>query len=91
MNEQENFSKLHWEVIERLQSEIDTEHGYLRTIRRAKVHGGWLVQARVEIRDTERHGAAFGQNPQTVRVTFGLGVGLGLTFVPDPAHEWLLD
>jgi len=65
----EKFTKLEWEIIERNQ----TTYGH-DLIRRAKVHGGWLIESIKH--QTERD---------------GVGYGVGLTFIPDPNHEWKID
>ncbi|HUU79125.1 MAG TPA: hypothetical protein VMX55_12325 [candidate division Zixibacteria bacterium] len=44
-------------------------------IRRAKVYGGWLVESVIKDEYTRE----------------GIGEGLGITFVPDPKHEWALE
>ena len=43
-------------------------------LHRAKVPGGWLVRI-----------TGFMQNRQS-----GVGYGAGVTFVPDPQHQWVI-
>lgn len=56
------------------------EHGGVALVERAWVPGGWLVRS-VLVR---------GVPPASERVT-GVGVGLGLAFVPDPNCNWSLE
>lgn len=77
----QNFSRLAWEVIEHHESVAHSGtltsvmHVRVTEIRRAPVPGGWLVQAFDMSEMRAHHGNA-------------AGVGGGLTFIPDPAHEW---
>ena len=48
---------------------------YMCSVYRSPVPGGWLVAAK-----GESEGSGFGQSSE--------GVSVGLTFVPDPNHEW---
>jgi hypothetical protein len=41
---------------------------------RCKIHGGWLLE-------TSRSRGSFGGQS-------GGGIGVGLTFIPDPEHKW---
>ena len=77
-----DISTLKWEVIERQTSNFNIEGrslGYLRTMERAKVFGGWLVRSTLSDHYAiEKFGVA-------------QGTGSGLTFVPDPSHQWRLE
>ncbi|MBF0384042.1 MAG: hypothetical protein HQL69_23755 [Magnetococcales bacterium] len=80
----ENFSKLSWETIEKQSSGTDDNRWY-SIIKRARIHGGWLVYAGSYSREKLEWGHEGG-----VGIGTGLGEGLGLTFIPDRDHQWQL-
>lgn len=54
-------------------------------IGRAKVFGGWLVYQSWD-KSFQKGGG-----PGVPPTAGGMGIGTGLTFVPDPGHAWNLD
>lgn len=76
---------LKWELIDKL-----PRGGSYMYTSRARCHGGWLVssfysQERkfVDRRINYNNGQSY-----STSVGGGLSAGTGLTFVPDPNHEW---
>lgn len=81
----DNFSRLLWEELERHVVRVGREYATLdRTyvLRRTKVPGGWLVQ----YTDLEHVTTDL---PLKASQTQAVGVGGGITFVPDPTYAWL--
>jgi hypothetical protein len=80
-----NTSRLVWEELERhtIQStgaRVDVHRTYV--LRRCKVPAGWLVQY-TDLEHLVRAHEGIGESPAAV------GVGGGITFVPDPTYAWL--
>ena len=66
-------SKLIWSI-------IDTAGAPARVnVYRAKVPGGWLVLVNHEDQKERRSSQGY---------SYGMGIGTGVTFVPDPEHTW---
>lgn len=79
-----NMSRLVWEELERhtVQSEggpMQVHRSYV--LRRAKVPGGWLVQY-TDVEHLLRSASIISEFPAAV------GVGGGITYVPDPTYAW---
>lgn len=79
--------KLDWEPIEKSCRAGDNDCTHSE---RLKVPGGWLVRSTQVVREQANHFVPpFPGNPGVNYTTGGgLGVGSGLTFLPDPGHTW---
>lgn len=53
-------------------------------VQRAKVFGGWLVRCRGVYEMQRKYKGIDGQ----LDYEASAGMGVGITFVPDPDHEW---
>ena len=84
--EEKGYSKLIWEPIEERLVREDDSASFHR-VERAKVPGGWLVRTHsiMAASQSSSGGALFFGGPG---VGFGVGVGGGVTFLPDPEHAW---
>lgn len=82
------ISKLAWELLEQEGWWEVGGAGYTRRVARAKIPGGWLVRAQEDSRVIRAAGGQTGQ--PTTAMGVGEGRGVGLTFVPDPGHQWAL-
>lgn len=83
-------SKLTWETIE--SEAYDNDHNGDKngsfTVR-AKVHKGWLVKTGVYSRNLISTTAALANGPD-FELALGVTNSVGITFVPDENHEWVL-
>lgn len=62
--------------------EIKHDNGFF--LRRTKIHGGWLVNAIMDVNTSVPLGDSF-------TTSQGYEWRSSITFVPDPNHEWKLD
>lgn len=82
----DQLNRLQWEDLERRAFHNRNER-FLNVLRRARVPGGWLLHSYRELSCQTRRSPIEDQaNP----VALGIGEGSGLTFLPDPNHNWLL-
>ena len=86
MSQEDGASVLKWEKLEdsharRTEKGVREERVY---IHRAKVLGGWLVKS-IATYEMQRK---FKQESGEYDFEAGAGVGMGITFVPDPDHAW---
>jgi hypothetical protein len=77
---------LQWEIIEQTCS--SGSQSLCTLTQRLKVPGGWLVRSTHTERGVAHHLYGIGSPPPTYATLGGVGVGTGLTFVPDPNHSW---
>lgn len=79
------MTKLEWELIEDQMVEPDQDMCTIHRVERARVPGGWLVRAySATMSSVESGNALLGSKG----VGHGVGVGVGLTFMPDATHAW---
>jgi hypothetical protein len=92
VNAADSVLKLEWEVIEK-----SCPAGYLATgfndctySERLKVPGGWLVRTTHVVREQASHFVPPfpGGSGGNYTTGGGMGLGSGLTFLPDPGHTW---
>ncbi|ALA26694.1 hypothetical protein [Piscirickettsia salmonis] len=82
MSESESdFTKLEWETIEYNGYGNHQDH-VVSKVKRAKIHGGWLVESSYLVGKEIYNQSGAG---------ISRGAGIGLTFVPDPKYQWLLN
>ena len=79
-------SHLEWETIESKSSDWSIPGSPVMNSRydrveRCKVVGGWLVRS---------FNSDFSQSSSSTGGDIGIGLGVGLTFVPDPNYEWVV-
>jgi hypothetical protein len=79
-----SFTKLEWEVLEDQTVEPDENMCTISRVERARVVGGWLVRAYSATMSSVQARNVIAADS----VGHGVGVGVGLTFVPDPQYAW---
>lgn len=82
----DQLNRLQWEDLERRAFHTQNER-FLNVMRRAPVPGGWLLHCYRELSCHTKRGPLQSQKSP---VALGVGEGSGLTYIPDPKHEWTL-
>ncbi|MDF1667108.1 MAG: hypothetical protein P1V97_35520 [Planctomycetota bacterium] len=82
----DQLNRLQWEDLERRAFHSQNER-FLHVLRRAPVPGGWLLHSYRELSFHTKKGPL---KPENRPVAVGVGEGSGLTFLPDPKHQWML-